>query len=671
MKIVTLVLLATQINAQRDLSPAKHRQLVLCILNIVNRYISAGHPLVVSVPDGGCSWDTTETSDETRSFMSHLLEEFHSLERWPIYAVHNVTPGSFNQGHTVRKYMSYIIIAPSFQLGVNALMNCLTTQVRYLQGIEVGNPKGVYLVVILNSGEVDGEIITNILETLWEWKVLDVIVITESESSQIGVTDIETRVDIFSWFPFQSPNHCVDVTDVILVDRWENGSFVKGAHLFPKKITRNLNRCPLVASTMRWGDLVIASNESDSSDTGLKEIYQDGLEVILYNAIVETFNMTTAFIRPIPSHNVIWGDYSYENNTYTGVIGDAKFGRSNVSFCGLPKNFFFETHVDSTHSYVESGFNWYVQCARPRPRWQVLVRTFALSVWTALVLSFFAVAIVIWRLAKFPDEHQEAKRYLSFVGTFQTLLAVFLNVGVNQMPLGLFLRGFFCLWVWSCFALTTVFQTFFTSFLVDPGLEKQVSNVEELLASNLVLTFDVGYLPLFEDVEERENLILSRWVSCPGFEACSRRTAKVGDAATILDFQNFDGFKHQFVDEKGDSLLCRLPGKISGYLIAMFMQKGNPLFGPVNNVILRVMEAGLVDFWWSLIVERKKFTTYTDSEDAPIKYFVFSMSHLYVAFTFLALGHCVSFVVFVLEVLWKMTHVRKSKNTLSAEFNAA
>jgi len=615
-------------------------------MNIVTRYVSAGQPLLVSVSN----WDDF---DEYWTVSSELLEELHALERWSVYIRYEETRGGLPEGYRARKYLSYIVIPRSVQLGVEAMMESVISQVRNLQEIESGNPKGVYLVILLNASKVNSEMIINLLASLWEWKVLDVIVMVESEYRRSGVRDMGSKLDLFTWFPFQSPSSCTHVTDVVLMDQWENGHFAKNADLFPQKITRNLTRCPLKASTMDWVNLVTPPFESTSEGNGPKVNYKEGLEVIVYRNILEAFNMTESFKIHEKIYGQVWGDYDPVRNTYTGVIGDAKFGRSNISFCGLPKNFFYEMHVDSTHSYVESGFNWYVQCARPRPRWQMSVRTFALSVWASLILAFVAFAVVMWGLAKFPDERQESTHYRTFFGTLQALMAVFLNQSVNRLPSKIFLRLFFCLWIWSSFALTIVFETYFTSFLVDPGHEKQVSDVEELLASKLILTFDNGYKDLFEGTDERAQLILSRQVPCPNFQACARRTATVGDAATILDFENFDIFKHKFVDENGDSLLCRLPDKISGYQITMFMQKGNPLFRPVDGVILRLVEAGLVDFWWSMVVYRQKFATEKESADVPIKFFVFSLSHLYVAFTFLALGFCLGVLAFILEILYK------------------
>jgi ABC-type branched-subunit amino acid transport system permease subunit len=100
----------------------------------------------------------------------------------------------------------------------------------------------------------------------------------------------------------------------------------------------------------------------------------------------------------------------------------------------------------------------------------------------------------------------------------------------------------------------------------------------------------------------------------------------------------------------------------------MFMQKGNPMFRHVDGVILRLVEAGLVDFWWSMVVYRQKFTTEKESTEAPIKFFVFSLSHLYVAFTFLALGFCLGILVFILEVLYKNCgEVTKSVGSSASE----
>ncbi|KAJ4446585.1 hypothetical protein ANN_13282 [Periplaneta americana] len=579
MKINLLLLLIT--SAQGDLERAQsiilrkqYRNLVLCTASVLKTYVPPGSPLIISVPDENCGGNVKRDKEEVLGIAQKLLCELHSKQDWPVNVIYEGIPWKKTEDDFSRKHFSYLILSQTFDGGLAKVIDCMHNQLTNLQTLEVGNPKGIYIVVLLNQKYFHQYNVESVLQELWSWKILDAVVITEDEANyRRKITEnMNDKIELFTWFPFQSPERCTHVHDIVLLDHWVNGSFLNNTNLFPKKISRNLNRCPLIASTIPWQNLVIPSKTHEGNNE-MERRYNDGLEVILYNTIVDSLNMTPGFTEPLPAYDNIWGDYFPVEGEYTGVIGDAKFGRSNISFAALARNAFFEYHVDSTHSYMESGFNWYVQCARLRPRWQAFVRTFTLSVWLALILVTITLAIFMWLISKYPIQDQEAKKYQTFFGTLEALLAVLLNVGVNQMPLTIILRGYFCLWMWYSFAMTLVFQTYFTSLLVDPGLEKQVTNIEELLQSQLVLTFDVGYRYLFEDMEEREMKIMSRWLPCPGFKACAERTAMVGDSATVLDFLTYDGYKHKFIDENRESLLCRLPDKISGYLISMFMQK--------------------------------------------------------------------------------------------------
>jgi hypothetical protein len=56
---------------------------------------------------------------------------------------------------------------------------------------------------------------------------------------------------------------------------------------------------------------------------------------------------------------------------------------------------------------------------------------------------------------------------------------------VTGQPVSDKLRLVYLLFVWYYCAVSTVFQTFFTSVLVDPGMKKQISSIDELLSSGL------------------------------------------------------------------------------------------------------------------------------------------------------------------------------------------
>ena len=124
-KVGTLLYLATQIVTLPETSTVYHRQVVLCAVNIVTRYVSEGQPLLVSVSNG-------DGFDEYRTVSSELLEELQALEQWPLYILYEETHGGLLQDPTTRKYLSYIVIPRRVQLGVEAMMESIISQVRNL-----------------------------------------------------------------------------------------------------------------------------------------------------------------------------------------------------------------------------------------------------------------------------------------------------------------------------------------------------------------------------------------------------------------------------------------------------------------------------------------------------------------------------------------------------------
>ena len=68
---------------------------------------------------------------------------------------------------------------------------------------------------------------------------------------------------------------------------------------------------------------------------------------------------------------------------------------------------------------------------------------------------------------------------------------VFIGVSVPQQPTSSSVRVFFFLYVCFCFAISTVFQAFFVSYLVEQKYEGKLETLDDLLDSDLVY----GYLP--------------------------------------------------------------------------------------------------------------------------------------------------------------------------------
>ena len=103
-------------------------------------------------------------------------------------------------------------------------------------------------------------------------------------------------------------------------------------------------------------------------------------------------------------------------------------------------------------------------------------------------------AAVFWCAGNGPYRSvcNETHTYQSLSNCFHNAWAVFVAVSVPQQPTTSSLRVFFLLYVCFCFAISTVFQAFFVSYLVEPKNEKKIETLDELLKSDVVY----GYYPI-------------------------------------------------------------------------------------------------------------------------------------------------------------------------------
>ena len=78
---------------------------------------------------------------------------------------------------------------------------------------------------------------------------------------------------------------------------------------------------------------------------------------------------------------------------------------------------------------------------------------------------------------------------------------------MTGMPRSLRLKVLFVVFVWYYSAISTVFQTFLTSFLADPGYENQLTSLEDILDSGIEFGYDVVarmFFTLSSDLRHKE-----------------------------------------------------------------------------------------------------------------------------------------------------------------------
>jgi len=110
----------------------------------------------------------------------------------------------------------------------------------------------------------------------------------------------------------------------------------------------------------------------------------------------------------------------------------------------------------------------------------------------------------------------------------------------------------------------------------------------------------------------------------------------------------------EFVGKNSEPLLCKLEdGIFLSFGQTMQLFHGDPLMKRVNEIIDRVVEAGLYKFWYSLQKHRHKVYSHKIAIVHPLDgYYSFNLYHMQPAFYLLFMGWCLSVSCFMIEVLY-------------------
>jgi len=204
--------------------------------------------------------------------------------------------------------------------------------------------------------------------------------------------------------------------------------------------------------------------------------------------------------------------------------------------------------------------------------------------------------------------------------------------------------------------MSTVFQAFFTSYLVEPGYGKKLETFDDLLNSSVSYGYNDGLEMLFVSTgyQEHHSFPRARRQDCKDIEECTRRIVNNAQMCTI----GVPRLSEYLASEMGirdvSKTFCTLEENVGSSGLIFVLNNGSPYLNRLNVMTRRSMEGGHLDRYWGQLTWirrlRSKVSVGDGEEDL---YFVFSLSHLSPAFCVLGFGYVLSSVVFLAEVLVK------------------
>ena len=563
---------------------------------------------------------------------------FPELNRWTI-----VVFGDTSEPNIITYDVcgSYIILTTS----VTVLQN----QLQRLSNSSYWNPRGRFVVALLISFYDPPLMAQWLLKELWKHKITNSVVLVSNEEDESI-----PALNAYTWYPYQSTRQCIEVKNVKLLDTWVkkgNGYFLTKAHLFPQKLSKNLHGCPLRIVTQQTIFTVTDPYYSFLSEYNItKLMYKDGWEVKLLTIITETMNMTLHYLEPFDD---IW-DVTDSTGNYVGFARKLLNDKADVALGLIIVRLPLPVVVVPTRPHHWGQLSWYVPCGSRYPRWMSISRMFSGSVWVLLMTSVVLSVPVITFLARFSDD----SHYKTESNTFFNTWASILSVSVPAMPRTWPLRCFFMSWICYSLAVGTVFQTYLTSFLIDPGIMPHPRNLEELVRSDMKLGIAYKDEVFYQDrTDSQARRILAKKVECSDPDTCyiwakNHKNLSILTSDLLYKFQSSQIPSY---DTSSNSLCQIEDGVVEHGPIVMVLPKGSALLDRINDVIFHVVEAGVFGYWVKMtdhiqMVKEKAFFPGGFSDE----YYKLSLEHLQSAFYLLLLGYCLSFVIFVTE------HISKS-----------
>jgi hypothetical protein len=237
-----------------------------------------------------------------------------------------------------------------------------------------------------------------------------------------------------------------------------------------------------------------------------------------------------------------------------------------------------------------------------------------------------------------------------------TAWAAFLGAGVPEMPHTNTLRVLLLSWMVYSLATNTVFQAFFTSYEVDPGLHHQMDTIEELLQSPIIYAISPALKCYFTDdmLKRLTPLILCEPISC------LEKVATVYNTALFMGRVPLSYHREGFLKKKDRHEVHPFREDSFQLHAVMMMQKGSPLLLLVNEIVTRIVEAGLPDYWLHAIIEETRMKAgILELESLKDSYIELNVSHLQGAFIFLFIGIGFSFIAFLAEISFRKLMLKR------------
>ena len=533
-----------------------------------------------------------------------LIAEVHRTSNWPVIVTVDGNIRIPEKSDFIDRDGSYIILIPDGNIeSLKAEIDGLAFERNKFT--RIWNSEARF--VVAGDYEFSMSQQKEVFDYLTKYRIYNCIIVSrehyeidKEHSGPINTNDVDTgmKLGVYSWFPYQSSERCTEVNYITLLDSWvisEQGHFTKNTDLFPRKISNSLNGCPMKAVVRDSGSFYTTyyGKDTDSNGSVVTAVY--GYEMDLLMTVLKQINMTF-FHVPTPE------DFEIEKGLTDNLITAMITKETYIALGEVGKHYLNDVFFDFTNSHFIISYRWYVPCSEKYHRRSSIFRIFSVELWLVLIISIVIAAISTTLVGRYSCT-SEWQGYKTLTSSLTNLWAVILGVSVSTMPRAPSLRSLFLAWVCFSMAFRTVVQSFLTTFLIDSGYKTPIQNMDELFASGIKLYYPEENNKIFEGGDETVISKIKRSLAkCESYSDCLDWALFHKNVSVLLNdlWAEYLFISSFFWGENSEPLLCKLEdGVIYNDGLRMAMLNGDPLLKRVTEIIDRLVEAGIYNFWIS------------------------------------------------------------------------
>ncbi|XP_018019213.2 ionotropic receptor 21a-like [Hyalella azteca] len=375
------------------------------------------------------------------------------------------------------------------------------------------------------------------------------------------------------------------------------------------------------------------------------------LDIYILREVARHLNFTYDIVTPMDD---LWGT-RLENGSWTGVVGDVQFRRSNFSLV-LSLTMERRLILDFTRMYYTDPLTFVTAKNRPLPQWQKVFEPFANNVWLLWGTTLGTCSVLYHGLRKLnPLIGQRA----TFSQSCLDIFGSFLSQNLQRIPSKTMTQVFIATWLIYGLLTTTYYKSALMAVLAVPTTPPTLNTLQELYDSKIQYgmidakgseyqLFSTSKIDLYQKLFQKMSFYSSK--------ESMRRVAE-GSYAYIYFRANIESIvMSEYTDRAGQTYMHIAAENFFPGGYAWAFPKGAPYMRTIDQLMQRCLQAGLVSRWVlqlnKLYAKEKHENSSTDDVLRPIDdgLVVLQMSHLQGPFILLVMGLVLGLTSFIVEM---------------------